>query len=136
MKPSALGPRHKFNVQRNDARRRGIVWDLTFEQWLIIWLESGHWLQRGAKAGCYVMARNGDAGPYAVNNVRITTCEQNHSESPHNIHKLPLGVTPNGSGFTSKRSINGKETYLGSFKTPEEAHSAYLAAAPTTGAAA
>lgn len=67
----------KFHKQKSQAKRRGIEWHLTFEQWRKIWLKSGKYDQRGRKSGQYVMARNRDAGPYAEWNVDIQTCNEN-----------------------------------------------------------
>ena len=66
---------HKWN-----ARRRNIPFLLTYEQWLDIWLQSGHLHERGNRKGQYVMARFEDTGPYSVNNVKIVTREINHAE--------------------------------------------------------
>lgn len=73
-------PRWKFLLQQRQAKARGIVFLLTFDEWWEIWEQSGHWENRGKKSGQYVMARFGDVGPYAVGNVRITTCNENASE--------------------------------------------------------
>ena len=43
---------HKFG-----ARKRGISFLLTFDEWWKIWQDSGHWEERGTKGGQYVMAR-------------------------------------------------------------------------------
>src|SRR5690606_37018971 len=64
--------RRAFYSQRWLAiNRRNIEWDLTFDDWLVIWVKSGHLAQRGIKRGQYVMARKGDVGPYSKNNVKI-----------------------------------------------------------------
>jgi hypothetical protein len=69
---------HKYNC-RNKKDRNGdkVEMRLTFDEWLKIWLDSGHWHERG-RAG-YVMARNGDVGHYEVGNVRIITSAENIS---------------------------------------------------------
>jgi hypothetical protein len=59
------------------AKRRGIPFLLTFEKWWSIWQDSGKWEMRGIRRGCYVMARFGDVGPYAVGNVSIVPHEAN-----------------------------------------------------------
>jgi len=41
---------------------------------------------------------------------------------------LPIGVNKHPKGFTSRLNINGKREYLGKFKTPEDARSAYIKA--------
>jgi hypothetical protein len=77
---SGLGWRHRFLVQRTSAAVRGIVWDLSFNNWMEIWRESGHLAQRGRGDGKYCMARFGDTGPYSVGNVYITTHNQNSKD--------------------------------------------------------
>jgi hypothetical protein len=72
--------RAKWSVQRSDAKRRGILFLLTFDEWFGIWKESGKLAQRGNVTGRYVMARFGDRGPYAVGNVRIILFEENARE--------------------------------------------------------
>lgn len=64
-------PRGRYTEQRKRAVRRGIAWEFTFETWWKLWQESGHWNLRGKKAGCYVMARRGDTGPYSPGNCVI-----------------------------------------------------------------
>lgn len=73
-------PLRKFIAQRRNARKRGVVWSLTFREWWEIWAASGFWQLRGRGDG-YCMARFGDVGPYAVDNVEIITCAQNTRDS-------------------------------------------------------
>lgn len=70
-----------YLMQRHNARRRGIGFELTFPQWLGLWERSGKLDERGRGANRYCMARFGDAGPYAVGNVKIVTHSENSSES-------------------------------------------------------
>jgi hypothetical protein len=66
--------KRKWYDQRQNARRRGIDWDLSFDAWIKIWTDSGHWHERGIKSNnAYVMSRLGDQGPYSVDNVVIKT---------------------------------------------------------------
>ena len=69
--------RNKFSSQRSDAKRRGVVFSLTFDDWLAIWKASKRLPQRGQGAGYYVMARNNDRGGYELGNVHITLFENN-----------------------------------------------------------
>lgn len=69
--------RKAYNSQKADARRRGIIFVLTFDQWLRVWKQSGKLAKRGVKRGQYVMARYGDVGPYAIGNIKIITTEKN-----------------------------------------------------------
>lgn len=73
-------PRYKFMEQKNRAAQRGIPFLLTFEQWWLVWQQSGHWHERGCRNGAYVMARNGDCGPYSADNVKIIRHEENVAE--------------------------------------------------------
>lgn len=125
-------PTGAWRGQRNNAKRRGIEWELTLGQWWDIWQQSGHWDERGRGQG-YVMCRHGDEGPYAVGNVFIDTAVNNSSVSPKKKKSgLPTGVSKivrgNYVAFTAHRRIKGEDRYLGSHKTPELAHAAYLMA--------
>lgn len=73
-------PVYFYKVQKFNAERRGIEWELTLTEWWAIWLNSGKWEQRGTFSGQYVMARHEDQGPYAVNNVKIVSTLENHQE--------------------------------------------------------
>ena len=66
-----------FGYQRRSAKGRGIDFELTYEEWLDIWMSSGFAHLRGKGTGTYCMARHNDIGPYAVGNVSIITFEQN-----------------------------------------------------------
>lgn len=64
-----------FSVQRHNAGRRGIGWELTFEQWLEWW---GNDIERrGVHPGDLQMQRIADAGPYALGNIKKGTPKQN-----------------------------------------------------------
>lgn len=76
-------PRIAFEGQRAQAKFRGIEWRITLDEWLLIWMESGKWEQRGRGEGKYVMARFGDLGPYAAGNVKIILATENLSEAQY-----------------------------------------------------
>lgn len=63
----------KYRGQKSHSKTRGIDFNLSFDEWLNIWLKSGHWEQRGRGKGTYVMSRVGDTGPYEIGNVFIQT---------------------------------------------------------------
>ena len=65
----------------------------TFEEWLKVWIDSGHWRERGIRKGQYCMARFGDKGPYAVWNVKIILHSENATEGLIG-NKNSLGVIP------------------------------------------
>lgn len=107
--------RQKFTTQRHDAKRRGVIWLLTYEEWLKIWMDSGHWHERGCKKGQYVMARYGDKGPYAVDNVRIVLVETNNSEGNHQGNTNAIGNI--SKGFSGqKHSIETREKIASSMR--------------------
>jgi len=70
-------PKGVFGVQRANAKRRGIEWKLTFEEWWEIWEKSGKWEQRGRHAEQYCMGRRWDTGAYEKGNVAIVTSSWN-----------------------------------------------------------
>lgn len=73
--------RTDFIEHRLNAKDRGIGFELTFSQWLEIWIASGKVRRRGCRRGQYVMARHGDRGPYAVGNVKIILASENIAEA-------------------------------------------------------
>ena len=69
-------------TQREAPKQREVEFLLTFEEWWAIWEASGKWEQRGrdTEAIC-AWPDYGDAGPYAIGNVKICTNEENNSEA-------------------------------------------------------
>ena len=67
-------------MQRWNAKRRGIPFRLTYEEWLEVWQQSGHLPHRGKGNGKYCMARYADKGAYKVSNVHIITHNQNSKD--------------------------------------------------------
>lgn len=62
-------PTYAFTTQKNNAKRRGIHWGLSFAEWWAIWLASGKWDERGR--GQYGLLRHGNTGPFVVGNVFV-----------------------------------------------------------------
>jgi hypothetical protein len=79
-------PRGAYSRHRENAKRRGVPFLLTYRQWLAIWCLSGKWSQRGNRQHEYVMCRRGDRGAYAVGNVYI-------AQNSHNL-ELSLWTRP------------------------------------------
>jgi hypothetical protein len=78
-----------FYTHKLGAKKRGIKFEFTRKEWVAWWeaqLGPDWRTKRGHKTGQFVMARNGDSGPYAAWNVRCTTVEDNHRE--HNANKV------------------------------------------------
>jgi hypothetical protein len=77
-------PLAKYHVHRQDAKRRGIPFLMSFEEWWTVWQISGKWDERGPRKGQYVMARFGDAGAYERDNVKICPVRENMAERNKN----------------------------------------------------
>lgn len=75
-------PKGKYRQQKANAKRRGILFLLTFAEWYGVWQDSGRWPQRGGrKLAHYVMSRKGDTGAYEVGNVEIVPLPTNASQA-------------------------------------------------------
>lgn len=57
-----------FHKQKENARSRGIGWELSFKQWVEWWGEDLD--RRGCRADQLQMQRFADTGPYALGNIR------------------------------------------------------------------
>lgn len=71
----------KYCNQRHEAKRRGIEFLLTFEEWLTWWGDDLP--MRGRSSSSLVMARHGDKGPYALWNIKKITTRANALEAEH-----------------------------------------------------
>lgn len=91
----AKSPKGKYAYQKYKAKKRGIEFLLTFEQWLDIWLKSGHMDERGTLHNKhYVMSRHKDKGPYAVGNVEIISHGANVADRNRNYAAaMRAGIT-------------------------------------------
>jgi hypothetical protein len=67
----------RYTQHKANARRREVPFLLTFEEWLGVWMASGHWCDSRTD---YHMCRRDDDGPYAVGNVYIGSKAQNCAE--------------------------------------------------------
>lgn len=70
-----------YNTHKGCAKRRGIGFHFTYEEWLKVWTDSGKLAERGTGAGRYCMCRYGDQGDYEAGNVYIATTGDNLQES-------------------------------------------------------
>lgn len=87
-------PLHAYRRQRENAQKRGVEWKLTLAEWWQVWVTSGYWRERGRLGHQYCMARNGDVGPYAIDNVRIITNIENIREAKPIRWPDDKGVVP------------------------------------------
>lgn len=67
--------KHAYNLQKCAAKRRGIPWELTFEQFVEFWGED--FALRGKDHEDLCMCRIGDEGPYAIGNIVKATVQEN-----------------------------------------------------------
>jgi hypothetical protein len=58
-----------YTAQKANAKRRGIDFLFTFEEWEQWWVDTGKWERRGKGTGKYCMQRYNDIGPYSPSNV-------------------------------------------------------------------
>lgn len=73
---------------------------------------------------------NGDKSDNRIENLRACNRQQNIANTRSRGNKNGFkGVSANGKRFSAHITINGRNTYLGNFLTPEEAHQAYCRAA-------
>lgn len=71
-----------YTRSKADAKRRGIEFQFSFDEWKSWWLTTGKWELRGRTSGCFQMCRINDTGPYSLANVYCDTIEAN-SSLPH-----------------------------------------------------
>lgn len=88
-----------YQVQRTNARARGIGFQMTFVEWLTIWAESGHLHERGLKGNGYVMSRFNDDGPYAADNVEIIRAADNSHQQQVTEKRRKTVAEKAASGF-------------------------------------
>ena len=70
--------KERYRRQRLHAKRRGIPFNLTYEQWIMWW--GLDLLKRGRGDGKLQMCRYNDEGPYELGNIFKGTCNENSSE--------------------------------------------------------
>lgn len=133
-------PVEKFKQQARQAKQRGIEWLLTFDEWMSAWRDSGKWDERGKRIGQYVMARRGDVGPYALDNIYFCLASENHTHAftngrvpprgekkPKRPPRVVRGWTLLNRGARRYQVMKG-DRYIGRFATQQEAEDAYRAA--------
>lgn len=86
--------KRKYGIHRAQARSRGLAMELAFDEWMWIWIDSGHWYERGTRRGQYVMSRYGDKGNYALGNVHIQTAAANSAEAEVKVDLQAIHADP------------------------------------------
>jgi hypothetical protein len=85
-----------YRNQKYGAKRRGIEWQLTFEQWLEFWGDDLP--ERGRGRHNLSMQRPCDSGPYALGNIRKGTPKDNGRTRAAMHQKPGIVVMPKGPG--------------------------------------
>ena len=67
-----------YAQQKDNASKRGISWDFSFDTWIKFW--GGDIDKRGCTENDLVCARHGDVGPYSPENCFKQTSQANASE--------------------------------------------------------
>ena len=126
-------PKQQFQRHKASAKKREIEFLFDFDSWMLVWEMSGKFDQRGSGADQYVMARNGDIGPYSAENVKIIKMRENCSEAHSNKPKRSFAELSGyslgkGRGWTKTKAgyqVTVSRKYIGLFKTQQEAESVY-----------
>ena len=86
----------KYGNAKRHALERGVEWHLSFQEWYDWWQATGHYHERGPRANQYCMARIGDVGPYALDNIKCITNRENVLEArSHDTIIYKRGQKPN-----------------------------------------
>lgn len=81
----------QYKSHQRRAVRSNVPFLISFEDWLSVWKESGHFLERSPTG--YVMCRIGDCGPYSKENVYIAHASQNKRDAWFNNKvSTPTGI--------------------------------------------
>ena len=94
--------RAAYASHKRSARKRGIPFLFTFEQWSEWWLTDDRWSRRGRKAGQLQMGRKGNSGPYSPDNVECATKEQ--KQKSQLISALVFGLSPEKRAEVAKKA--------------------------------
>ena len=112
-----MGGRYKnlakkaYNDQKFDAKRRGIEFLLTYEEWHCWWQGQlgPDWITlRGSRWYQFVMARYGDAGPYRLDNIKCISNSENRLENK----RLQKNEKHYASKLTTEKVIAARSEYV------------------------
>lgn len=104
--------KQSYAKQKYNATQRNIPFELSFEQWLYIWLVSGKIKKRGIHGDEYCMARHGDKGAYSTDNVSIVPMwknvrDGNLGQKKSREHRIKLQKVLEGIRKRIPVSVNG-----------------------------
>jgi hypothetical protein len=90
-----------YTQQKGDAKKRGIEFKLTFEEWSNWWGKD--FQNRGVGANKLVMGRHGDVGAYELSNIKKITFGDNIREC-----RSKTGATYRGGRVGKPITLEGK----------------------------
>lgn len=105
-------PRQKYSSHKSNAKRRGLEFDFTFEEWWEIWEPHIH--NRGTEPGQLQMCRTRDEGGYTPGNVRIDTVESNRAELVQTHQRRVMQRAwgdNNASDWLAQRGMYGRDYF-------------------------
>lgn len=117
-----------YKEHERNARSRKIDFLFSYEEWHDFWSLDNRLANRGREKNQFVMARDGDSGPYAAWNVHLATADENRRETKFKGRKSTSGYkgvtrSSDGKKWVGQLSgvIGGKSIYCGTHNTPEQA---------------
>jgi hypothetical protein len=119
-----------YNAQKSMALKRGIAWEFnSFEEWLLWWIQTGKFDQRGVTNQGYQMCRIGDKGPYSPSNCYCATGKENkeyfHSQNAYVKSKsiqTPLGIFKSRAEAAVAHNVTNATIYRWMNINPNEYH--------------
>lgn len=110
--------RLKYASHKANAARRGIAFEMSFEEWWQVW--EPHWDKRGVGSDELGMCRTRDLGPYRADNIRLDTPKGNAGDRVLMRRRPWMAERPRGSSGGAVRD-RGFSSAGSKFPTPEEA---------------
>jgi hypothetical protein len=99
--------RRRYHMHKCVAKQRNVPFELTYDEWITIWLKSGKYELRGYGKGKYCMSRFNDTGPYSVGNVFIQLHTQNQIDGVKGRKKTEQHIINwRKSWYNNKKSAN------------------------------
>jgi hypothetical protein len=112
-------PKRAYLQNIGSARKRGIEFKLTFDEWWALW--EPHYEKRGQHIDCMALCRTKDKGAYEAGNVRIDTVRANieertavYREDQRASGRLPAverSANPEAAAWVQKRGAWGLDYY-------------------------
>lgn len=79
-----------FHCRKGNAKKRGIGWQITFEQFKKFIHETGYITKRGIKPGSMTIDRKRHKEPYHINNIQILRHDVNSTKGFYEKMGIPF----------------------------------------------